>query len=53
MSEQQELIKLVKQAIKHPRSKEEITRTFQDAGIIDKSGNLKHPYKDLKMPINI
>ena len=42
--------KLVKQAIKNRRSKEEITATFQAAGIIDKNGELKHPYKNIKIP---
>ena len=41
---------LVKQALKNRRSKQEITRTFQAAGIIDNNGYLKHPYKNIKIP---
>lgn len=43
-------LKLVKQALKNCRTKEEITATFQAAGIIDKNGKLKYPYKNLKIP---
>jgi hypothetical protein len=45
------LINIIKEAIRHPRSKEEITKTFQDAGIIDKKDCLKEPYKNIKIPI--
>lgn len=41
---------IVKQALQNRRTKEEITATFQAAGIIDKNGYLKHPYKDITMP---
>ena len=42
--------KLIKEAIKENRSKEEIFETFKDAGIITKNGNLKSPYKDIYIP---
>ena len=42
--------KLIKHAIKNRRTKEEITATFQAAGIIDKNGYLRKPYKNLKIP---
>ena len=41
---------LVKNAIKEKRSKEEITATFQAAGIIDKNGKLRNPYKEIYIP---
>lgn len=42
--------RLVKNAIKEKRSKEEITATFQAAGIIDKNGKLRNPYKEIYIP---
>ena len=42
--------RLVKNAIKEKRSKQEITATFQAAGIIDKNGKLKNPYKKIFIP---
>jgi divalent metal cation (Fe/Co/Zn/Cd) transporter len=44
------IITIVKEAIKHERSKEEIFETFKDAGIITKNGNLKAPYKEIYIP---
>ncbi len=41
---------IVKHALKNRRTKEEITATFQAAGIIDKNGKLKSPYKNIKIP---
>jgi hypothetical protein len=41
----EDLIKIVREAIKNPRSKEEIKATFMNAGIIDENGDLKEPYK--------
>ena len=46
-----EIHDIIKDAIKHPRSRKEITKTFQDAGIIDINGDLKEPYKDIKIPV--
>jgi len=46
-----ELNKIVKHALKNRRTKEEITATFQAAGIIDKNGKLKSPYKNIKIPV--
>ena len=40
---------LIKQALKVRRSKEEITQTFLNAGIINNNGFLKEPYKDLRV----
>jgi hypothetical protein len=45
-----EIYDIIKDAIKHPRSRKEITKTFQDAGIIDENGDLKEPYKNIKIP---
>ena len=45
------IIRLVKDAIKDNRSKREIIETFQDAGIIDKHGDLKNPYKGIYIPV--
>ena len=45
-----DLIKIVEEAIKHPRTQKEITKTFEAAGIIDKKGNLKYPYEDIEIP---
>jgi len=41
---------LVQAVLDEPRSREEIKRTFMDAGIIDKSGHLKDPYKGIYIP---
>jgi hypothetical protein len=46
----EKIIKIINKAIKHPRSKKDITKTFQDAGIIDKNSDLKDPYKDIRIP---
>ena len=43
--------KIVKHALKNRRSKEEVTATFQAAGIINKNGELKYPYKNLKISV--
>jgi len=43
------LLAIIKDAIKHPRSKDEIKKTFMDAGIITKKGDLKKPYKNIKI----
>ncbi len=43
----QQLINLLKAAQKDKRSKEDIKETFEGAGIIDKNGNLKDPYKKI------
>jgi hypothetical protein len=50
IEETDRIITLVKEAIREDRSKEEITETFKDAGIITKSGNLKSPYKEITIP---
>lgn len=43
--------RLVIEAIRDGRSKNEIIATFQDAGIIDNHGDLKTPYKDISIPV--
>ena len=43
------LLAIIKDAIKHKRSKDEIKKTFMGAGIIDEKGNLKYPYKNIKI----
>lgn len=45
------MVDLLKRAQNNPRSKKEITATFEAAGIIDKKGNLKKPYKDIYIPV--
>jgi len=45
-------VKIIKDAIKHKRSKDEIKKTFMEAGIITKTGNLKHPYKNIKISLH-
>lgn len=50
VEETDRIIRLVKEAIKGNRSKKEIIVTFQDAGIIDKRGDLKSPYKEIYIP---
>jgi hypothetical protein len=47
----QRLIKIIKQARKTVRTKEAIKATFEGAGIIDKNGNLKGPYKKIYFPV--
>jgi hypothetical protein len=44
------LAKLVEKTRQKARSKEKIKATFEGAGIIDKKGNLKKPYKDIYFP---
>lgn len=44
------IIKLLTEAIKENRTKEEAFETFKDAGIITEKGNLKSPYKDIYIP---
>jgi hypothetical protein len=44
------MVGLLKEAQTNPRSKKEITATFEAAGIIDKKGNLKKPYKNIHIP---
>lgn len=44
------LQELAKQIQKENRSKKEIKATFQAAGIIDKDGKLKSPYKNIFIP---
>jgi signal transduction histidine kinase len=51
VEETNRIIRLVKDAIKDNRSKREIIVKFQDAGIIDKQGNLKSPYKEIYIPV--
>jgi signal transduction histidine kinase len=51
VEETNRIIRLVKDAIKDNRSKREIIATFQDAGIIDKHGDLKAPYKEIYIPV--
>ena len=45
------MVGYLKEAQKSPRSKKEITQTFEAAGIIDKKGNLKKPYKNIYIPV--
>jgi len=45
------LLAIIKDAIKHPRSKDEIKKTFMEAGIITKTGNLRYPYKNIKISL--
>ena len=45
------LLAIIKDAIKHPRSKDEIKKTFMEAGIIDGAGDLRWPYKNIKIMI--
>lgn len=49
--ELKKMVSLLKKAQTNTRSKEEITATFEAAGIIDKNGNLKDPYKNIRIPI--
>lgn len=44
------LIRLFQEAIAKGRSKDEVFETFRDAGIITRSGELKHPYKNISIP---
>jgi hypothetical protein len=44
------LIVIVKKAIHKKRSKSEILKTFENAGIMTRSGNLKDPYKKIFIP---
>ena len=44
------IMQLIKVAQTSGRSKHEITATFRAAGIIDKKGNLKHPYQGIYIP---
>lgn len=44
------IITLLKEAIREKRSKKEIFKTFKEAGIITKGGNLKYPYKEIYIP---
>lgn len=44
------VMQLIKDAQSSGRSKNEITATFQAAGIIDKNGNLKNPYREIYIP---
>ncbi len=46
------MVGLLKEAQTNPRSKKEITATFEAAGIIDKKGDLKEPYKDIRIPVS-
>ncbi len=46
----QRLISILKAAQKDKRSSKDIKETFEGAGIIDKNGNLKHPYKKIYFP---
>lgn len=43
------LLAIIRDAIKHKRSKDEIKKTFMEAGIIDGKGDLKYPYKNIKI----
>ena len=45
------LLAIIKDAIKHPRSKDEIKKTFMGAGIIDEKGDLRYPYKNIKISL--
>ncbi len=51
LEETNRIIQMVKDAIKGNRTKREITANFKDAGIIDKNGDLKTPYKKIFIPI--
>lgn len=44
------VMQLIRDAQTVGRSKDEITATFQAAGIIDKKGNLKNPYQHIYIP---
>ena len=44
------ITRLITEAIKENRSRDEIFDTFRDAGIITKKGNLKSPYKKIYIP---
>ena len=48
----QRLISLIQDAQHKKRNKKAIKATFQGAGIIDKNGNLKSPYKNIYFPVN-
>ncbi|HLP73531.1 MAG TPA: hypothetical protein VK155_11560 [Bacteroidales bacterium] len=50
IEEVDKLIVIVKKAIHKKRSKKEIIKTFENAGIITKSGNFKDPYKEIYIP---
>lgn len=45
------IIDLLSDAIMEERSKDEVYEIFREAGIITKDGNLRSPYKDLKIPV--
>lgn len=45
--EQKRIKDLAVKALKENRSKEEILETLQNAGIIDKAGRVKSPYKEV------
>jgi hypothetical protein len=51
MEETNRIIQIVKEAIKSNRTKREIVENFRDAGIIDKNGDLKTPYKKIYIPV--
>ena len=44
------IIKLLTEAIKENRTRDEAFENFKDAGIITEKGNLKSPYKDIYIP---
>ena len=46
------LLAIIKDAIKHKRSKDEIKKTFMEAGIIDENGDLKNSYKNIKISLH-
>jgi hypothetical protein len=51
IEETNRVIRLIKEAIKESRSRKEIFKTFKDAGIITRNGNLKAPNKEIYIPV--
>jgi hypothetical protein len=49
--EKDRIIRLIKSALREKRSKKAITDTFVNAGIINRKGILKAPYKEIYIPV--
>lgn len=49
-TEARRIIRLLKETAREERTREEITQTFIEAGIITAKGNLREPYKELFVP---
>jgi hypothetical protein len=51
LDETDRILRLIQKAIKEKRSKDEIVKTFRNAGIITEKGNLRSPYKEIYIPV--